>query len=677
MSAPARIEELKKRYDENPHRFFAPLANEYRKSGDLEQAIFICETHLAEKQGTLNGHVVYGQALFEAGRLDESKKTFETALTFDPENLISLRHLGDIARTQGDSNEARQWYTRVLDADPRNHEIIAFLAELPAAPRKTPPGTTSVGGSQREQTPTGSTPATPILVTSMQATTPTAPQRVATPTAATPAAATPATAMPAAVTPAAGPSRATPATATATPATATPTLATPLHAPGAALPAVQHLDELLDLTIDLGPETPVAHQKSTIDDFGDVEILFTPPSPGAAVAPPPRALESPSAFAPEPTPTSTPAAPTGPSGGAEVPADFLFGDTPFFAEGGQKQPHSEVDSFMGRTPALGIDVVPKANDMRMPFVTETMAELYLQQGFREEGIAVYRQLLDQNPGDTTLQQRVTALTSGSRSSIELDWQFDDSDAAAAPEAEDVANEAEPRAAEVAPDREAAFTPTNAQAAVDPVARVPAASEPQAPAVPEPQARDVVPPTPPFSSPEPRTARELFGALATRRAVKRDPTLPTGIPVAPAAPTYDRAPLGTIDTMFGEGRATAEDERVASSLASAAAGLGPAPDIKGKPTQPAATELSLDAVFRTTPMGGTAATPGDPSSLSFDQFFGNPASMEAPQSAAAPPPGGTPEAVGRGAEGQEPPPTEARSAAELEQFQDWLQQLKKP
>src|ERR1700730_9786707 len=145
MSAPARIEELKKRYDENPHRFFAPLANEYRKSGDLDQAIFICETHLSEKQGTLNGHVVYGQALFDAGRLDESKRTFETALTFDPENLISLRHLGDIARTQGDPNEARQWYTRVLDADPRNHEIIAFLAELPAAPRKTPPGTTPVG----------------------------------------------------------------------------------------------------------------------------------------------------------------------------------------------------------------------------------------------------------------------------------------------------------------------------------------------------------------------------------------------------------------------------------------------------------------------------------------------------------------------------------------------------
>ena len=77
----------------------------------------------------MNGHVVYGQALFEAGRYDEAKATFETALTLDPENLIALRHLGDIACTNGANEEARVWYERVLDADPRNDEIIALLAQ--------------------------------------------------------------------------------------------------------------------------------------------------------------------------------------------------------------------------------------------------------------------------------------------------------------------------------------------------------------------------------------------------------------------------------------------------------------------------------------------------------------------------------------------------------------------
>src|SRR3989304_4503846 len=132
-AAAARIEELRKRYDENPRRFFAPLANEYRKAGDLEQAITLCQQHLAEQPGNMNGHVVYGQALFEAGSAEEAKGTFETALSLDPENLIALRHLGEIARGNGDNEKAREWYTRVLDADPRNEEIIAFIAELDAA----------------------------------------------------------------------------------------------------------------------------------------------------------------------------------------------------------------------------------------------------------------------------------------------------------------------------------------------------------------------------------------------------------------------------------------------------------------------------------------------------------------------------------------------------------------
>ena len=43
MAISARIDELKKKFDENPRRYFASLANEYRKSGDLDQALFICQ----------------------------------------------------------------------------------------------------------------------------------------------------------------------------------------------------------------------------------------------------------------------------------------------------------------------------------------------------------------------------------------------------------------------------------------------------------------------------------------------------------------------------------------------------------------------------------------------------------------------------------------------------------
>src|SRR5919205_2682295 len=130
MAGPSRIDELRKKFDENPRRYFAPLANEYRKIGDFEQAIFICQEFLPQQPGHMSGHIVYGQALFESGRHDEARSVFETALALDPENLIALRHLGDIARAHGDAETARAWYRRVLESDPRNDEIAGILASL-------------------------------------------------------------------------------------------------------------------------------------------------------------------------------------------------------------------------------------------------------------------------------------------------------------------------------------------------------------------------------------------------------------------------------------------------------------------------------------------------------------------------------------------------------------------
>src|ERR1051325_10031819 len=130
MASSARIDELKKKFDENPRRYFAPLANEHRKSGDLDQAIALCRTHLPQQPGHISGHIVLAQALFEAGSLDESRDIFHTALGLDPENLIALRYLGDIAKESSDVDTARTWYERVLEVDPRNEEIVQLVREL-------------------------------------------------------------------------------------------------------------------------------------------------------------------------------------------------------------------------------------------------------------------------------------------------------------------------------------------------------------------------------------------------------------------------------------------------------------------------------------------------------------------------------------------------------------------
>jgi tetratricopeptide (TPR) repeat protein len=129
----ALIDDLERQFAENPRRVFARLANEYRKSGDFQRAIEICQVHVPQQPGYISGYIVMGQALFESGRLDEAQATFQTALDLDPENLIALRHLGDIARETGELNGARIWYQRLLEIDPQNEEIAAQLAQLAEA----------------------------------------------------------------------------------------------------------------------------------------------------------------------------------------------------------------------------------------------------------------------------------------------------------------------------------------------------------------------------------------------------------------------------------------------------------------------------------------------------------------------------------------------------------------
>src|SRR5215210_7754521 len=125
-----RLRELQQKFEENPRRYFAPLANEYRKGGQPKRAIEICRTHLAQMPGHMSGQIVFGQALFEAGEWDEARAVFERALTLDPENLIALRSLGDMALQAGQTTDARTWYTRLLDADPKDAAVLALIAEV-------------------------------------------------------------------------------------------------------------------------------------------------------------------------------------------------------------------------------------------------------------------------------------------------------------------------------------------------------------------------------------------------------------------------------------------------------------------------------------------------------------------------------------------------------------------
>jgi tetratricopeptide (TPR) repeat protein len=553
MVSSARIDELRKKFDENPRRYFAPLANEYRKGGDLEQAIFICQEYLPQQPGHMSGHIVYGQALFELGRHDDAKVVFETALSLDPENLIALRHLGDIARAAGDIPTAHAWYQRVLEADPRNEEIAAILTEMAAMPT-VPTAPVAASAADGTEMPVSSTAPTPLSTPALRET-----------AADTVAAPTPDHTEPPPIVP----------VVEHTEQPASPP-------PAAAVAAATTNDELLDLddfdlggesapSIDLGETPPEPH----IERATDIELGL--PDDGTS------------------SPTFTERAEEIPN----LPGLENFESGVARAGAGNVAP-TETDSFFD-LPTGEREILPSGSGGEQPtaggeFATETMAELYLQQGHLDSALSIYRTLVAHRPNDEALRGRM--------------------------------NEVERRAHRGG----AAAEPTSARVYGGPTIREFLAGIVNRPV----------------------TATHSHSTATSDLASPPSPPSPPTSAARPTPSSPSDTVSGSIDALFSGASSDRGDALAASTLADAFAADSPetAP-LRGMPAHRAASELSLDHVFKST---SSQRSSSEVDRKSFDEFFS-----------------------------EEPPPlpTNGESSAkgepndDVQHFNSWLSGLKKP
>jgi tetratricopeptide (TPR) repeat protein len=641
MASSARIDELLKKFDENPRRYFAPLANEYRKAGDLEQAIFICQEYLPQQPGHMSGHIVYGQALFELNRHDEAKTVFETALSLDPENLIALRHLGDIARIGGDSANARIWYQRVLEADPRNEEIAQLMLALlaPPASETAPVGSPVV--DHNAPTPLNNPAIQPDSDASGFAV------EKAPDDSALSLDATPEPEPAAAEAPIAEP-----------PAPRTTPSYTSRHAPKE--------DELLDLdSFDLGgvplsslrsnepaespqPESMPEPPAPVMDhDSADQSIELDQPfeaDPFAIAATPLIESQEQSVEPPiieESERTNAPEIELASDIALGLPDD---GVSPSFTSEGEaldgletfepgiiadkpvdEPPPIEASSFFDLPSAppaeeAGEEQTDAAPAPTAAFVTETMATLYLQQGHLDSALDIYRQLVELRPDDEGLRARmaeVEAQVNGAAASME-DF---------------------PEMESPAPAPRTYGGPTIREFLTGIVSRRKLA----------------------FDEPlgEPSDLAESQGEMQ----VPVDEPVAESAPVEPPMPAMRGTPSssetvsGSLGALFSGADASENDDRAAQTLADAFASDGPeTTPLQGVPAHRASSELSLNHVFKgTTPQRSSSG--GE--DFSFDQFFTEEVSAspetESSESAAA--------QAGEGAD-------------DIAQFNAWLNGLKK-
>jgi len=115
----SEIEKLEKRWAENPKgRNFAPLADAYRKAGELDRALELCTAGLELHPDYVSAHIVLGRCLIDQKNDSGASDVFRKVLALDPENVLALKILADIAERGKRYDEAAEWLGRLLSADP-------------------------------------------------------------------------------------------------------------------------------------------------------------------------------------------------------------------------------------------------------------------------------------------------------------------------------------------------------------------------------------------------------------------------------------------------------------------------------------------------------------------------------------------------------------------------------
>lgn len=172
MAYTSEIEKLERRWLENPKgRNFAPLADAYRKAGEIDRAIDLCKSGLELHPDYVSAHIVYGRCLIDLKDDPAATEVFQKVLQLDPENILALRILAEIAERTGHYDQGAEWLARLISADPMNGDAAEALARMRSkaaqaktAPRESLPATEAPAETVAEIVPEKSEPSADLPI---------------------------------------------------------------------------------------------------------------------------------------------------------------------------------------------------------------------------------------------------------------------------------------------------------------------------------------------------------------------------------------------------------------------------------------------------------------------------------------------------------------------------------
>ena len=339
---PSEIAKLTERISKDPKsKLFVPLAEEYKKVGDIEMAVHVLLEGLKQNPGYVTAKSFLGRLLLEKGDLPGAQKEFEEVVKAIPDNLLAQRKLGDLYALQNKQAEALKQYKIVLALSPGDEDLASLVSDVES-------GADVRQRLQQQKTkPSPEPPKKPVSPQKGQATASSPqenPEVVKTPLAApfsTPEPKPEREHPPLHFEPSSGPAD-------------TGAEAEPAEPEKPSEPAAQGLTSL---SAQLETEEP--EEVLVVEPLEEEQPVEAVPSPGID-------------FFAEKTPADIAAAP--------------FEETPVMPEPG---------------PAAG-QTVDQSDD----FTTDTLAELYIAQGFFEKAIDIYQRMLADHPNSRGLANKL-------------------------------------------------------------------------------------------------------------------------------------------------------------------------------------------------------------------------------------------------------------------------------
>jgi tetratricopeptide (TPR) repeat protein len=126
-----QIQKLKEKVDKDPKStLFVPLAEEYRKAGQVEEAIEVLKAGIERQPNYMSARVSLGKIYLVQNMKEEAREEFERVVKAIPDNLFAQKKLAEIYREAGELENAIEAYRTVLSLSPVDEESQAILQSL-------------------------------------------------------------------------------------------------------------------------------------------------------------------------------------------------------------------------------------------------------------------------------------------------------------------------------------------------------------------------------------------------------------------------------------------------------------------------------------------------------------------------------------------------------------------